>query len=251
MARSLSQRHPAGTARSQLKLFLGAYLLYTIGRWVTVADIDPATEHAEWIMDAEQQFGVRVESSVQQALDGGAVMWLLSNLYMCAQFVVVPGALVYLYRRAPEIYRRLRDTVLATWMLAVPIYALFPVAPPRLADASMIDTVSAQAPVQLSGRSTMFYNELAAVPSLHCGFAVAVGIALAFAARRPLTKALALLWGPTVCLTVVATGNHYLFDIAAGLAVSVVGFGVGTWLSSRSVKRPRIARPVTLEPQPA
>jgi hypothetical protein len=230
MARSLDLRHPAGAARSQLGLFLGAYLLYTAGRWVTVADLGPATEHAEWIMDTERQFGLAIEQSVQRALDGGAVMWLLSNLYLCAQFVVVPGALLYLYRRAPAVYRRLRDTVLVTWMLAVPIYALFPVAPPRLADGGMVDTVSAQAPVQLTGRSTMFYNELAAVPSLHCGFAVAVGIALAAAATRRSTRLLALLWGPTVCLAVVATGNHYVFDIAAGLAVSVAGYGVGTLL---------------------
>ena len=150
--------------------------------------------------------------------------------YLCAQFVVVPCALLCLYRRAPSVYRRLRDTVLVTWMLAVPIYALFPVAPPRLADGGMVDTVSAQAPVQLTGRSTMFYNERAAVPSLHCGFAIAVGIALATAASRRSTKLLTLLWAPTVCLAVVATGNHYLFDIAAGLAVSVVGYAVGSLL---------------------
>jgi hypothetical protein len=31
------------------------------------------------------------------------------------------------------IYRALRNTVIATWLIAVPIFALFPVAPPRLA----------------------------------------------------------------------------------------------------------------------
>ena len=69
-------------------------------------------------------------------------MWLLSNIYLAAQLVVLPGALIYLYRRAPGIYRRLRDTVLATWLLAVPIYVLFPVAPPRLAGIGMDDTVA-------------------------------------------------------------------------------------------------------------
>ena len=228
----------AGFARTELGLFLGAYLLYTAGRWVTVADIGPATDHAEWIMSTERTFGVAIEGSVQDAIQGGPLMWVLSNLYLCAQFLVVPGALLYLYRRDRGVYRRLRDTVLATWMLAVPIYALFPVAPPRLADPSMMDTVSSQAPVELTGRSTMFYNELAAVPSLHCGFAVAVGIALAAAARRRTTSALALLWGPTVCLAVVATGNHYVFDIAAGLAVSAIGYVVGP-LPARMARRSR------------
>jgi membrane-associated phospholipid phosphatase len=144
-----------------------------------------------------------------------------------AQFAVVPGALLFLYRRAPAIYLRLRDTILATWMLSVPIFVLFPCAPPRLAGIGMADTVSDQAAVALTGHSTVFYNPLAAVPSLHCGFAFAICMALATAARRPWTKALALAWGPIVSLSVVATGNHYVFDIAAGLLASAAGYVVG------------------------
>jgi membrane-associated phospholipid phosphatase len=231
-------------ARSQLLLFLAAYLLYTAGRWVTAGDLDTATDHAQWIMDAEDDLGVGVERSVQDALTGGLVSWLFSNLYLAAQLVVLPGALLWLYRRAPAVYRPLRDTVLATWMLSVPIYALFPVAPPRLADGGMSDTVSSQAAVELTGRSTIFYNELAAVPSLHCGFALAVGIALAVAARRRWAKALALLWGPLVCLIVVATANHYVFDIAAGLAVTVAGYFAGPRVAQlaqrvRPARRPK------------
>jgi membrane-associated phospholipid phosphatase len=138
--------------------------------------------------------------------------------------VVVPGVLIWLYRRSPHVYRRLRNTLLATWLLAVPVFALFPVAPPRLADMGIVDTVSQQAGVELTGRSTIFYNQLAAVPSLHVGFAVAVGLALAAALRASWAKALALLWGPIVAVSVIATGNHYLFDIAAGLVVTALGF---------------------------
>jgi hypothetical protein len=50
-------------------------------------------------------------------------------------------------------------------MLSVPIFALFPVAPPRLAGLGMEDTVSHQSGVVLTGHSTIFYNPLAAVPS--------------------------------------------------------------------------------------
>jgi membrane-associated phospholipid phosphatase len=113
-------------------------------------------------------------------------------------------------------------------MLAVPIYALFPVAPPRLAGIGMTDTVSAQSTVALTGHSTGFYNPMAAVPSLHCGFAFAIGIALAAAATTRWGKVAALGWGPLVALTVLATGNHYVFDIGAGLLVSVAGYWVGT-----------------------
>jgi hypothetical protein len=88
-----------------------------------------------------------------------------------------------LHRWAHPIYTRLRATVLATWMLAVPIHGLWPVAPPRLSDIGIADTVSTQL-VSLSGHSTIFYNAFAAVPSLHVGFAFAISIALAFALPR-------------------------------------------------------------------
>ena len=187
-------------------------------------------------MRSEETLGLAIERSVQDGLRGGLSMWVLSHLYLAAQFLVLPGALVYLYRRAPRIYRPLRDTVLFTWLVSIPVYAAFPVAPPRLAGMGFADSVSAHGAVSLTGRSSILYNELAAVPSLHCGFAVAVGIALAAAARTPLAKGLALLWGPIVCLTVVATGNHYVFDIAAGLAAALAGYAIGAL-----TRRPRPA----------
>jgi membrane-associated phospholipid phosphatase len=80
--------------------------------------------------------------------------------------------------------------------------------------------------------------------AIYCGFAFAIGIALAAAARTPWTKAFALLWGPIVARSVVATGNHYVFDIAAGLLVGVAGYVVGTRASRLLASRPlRVRRP--------
>jgi membrane-associated phospholipid phosphatase len=222
----------------ELALFLAAYGIYDLGRWVASGEEAPAMDHAEWVFGVERDLGVGVERSVQRAFDADVLMTVLSNVYLAAQLAVVPCVLMALYRRAPIIYRGLRDTVLATWLLAVPIYALFPVAPPRLAGIGLSDTVSGEAAVALTGHSTMFYNPLAAVPSLHCGFAFAISIALAAAARRRTTRVLALLWCPLVCLSVVATGNHYVFDIAAGLLVTVAGYFVGT-LPAR-LRRPAV-----------
>lgn len=110
----------------ELKLFGGAYLLYNIGRWITAGEIGPATDNAHWIVRAEETLGIAVERSVQDGLQGGVSMWLLSHLYLAAQFVVLPAALIYLFRRAPKIYRPLRDTVLFTWLISIPVYAAFP-----------------------------------------------------------------------------------------------------------------------------
>jgi membrane-associated phospholipid phosphatase len=226
--------------RTELLLFFAAYWIYNLARWIFVGELDQAREHAHWIFDLERNVGVAVEGSVQRAFDFPAASWLLSNLYLVAQLVVVPVVLIWLYRRSPEVYRKLRNTVVATWLIAVPVFALFPVAPPRLADGGIADTVSQQAGVELTGRSTIFYNQLAAVPSLHVGFAVAVGVAAAVALRRPWAKAIALLWGPIVSLSVVATGNHYVFDIAAGLLVTGLGFALGHLVSVRTTGEARL-----------
>jgi membrane-associated phospholipid phosphatase len=181
---------------------------------------------------------------VQAALSGTAAIWILNQLYLAAQLVVVPATLILLYRRNHEIYVRLRNTVLATWLIAMPIYALFPVAPPRLAHVGRVDTITQAGGVRLdSALTTSFYNPLAAVPSLHAGFALAVGVALAAAVTRPWLKALALSWAPIIGLAVVATGNHFLFDIAAGVAVTVAGYVVGNAVDRKLAGRRPWRRP--------
>jgi hypothetical protein len=152
--------------------------------------------------------------------------------------------MIWLYRRDRLSYRRLRDTMLATWLLALPVFWLFPVAPPRLAELGIADTITQQTGLALDSKlTTSFYNPLAAVPSLHFGFALAVSLALAGSARRRWTRALALAWAPTIFLAVVATGNHFVFDIAAGITATGLGFGVALLVAGpRPAGRRRPAR---------
>jgi PAP2 superfamily len=227
VARSRLQLSPR--ARVQLGILFGAYLLYSAARWLTVGDLATAQAHADWILDLERDLGVAWEASFQTALDGTWALWLLNHLYLAAQLIVVPGALIFLYRRSRPAYERLRNTILATWLLSIPVYAAFPVAPPRLADIGIVDTITSQTGFSLDSKlTTSFYNELAAVPSLHVGFAVAVGVVIATTVRNPLARVVALLWGPTIAVAVVATGNHFVFDIAAGLVASALGYAAGS-----------------------
>ena len=81
------------------------------------------------------------------------------------------------------------------------------------------------------------------MPSLHAGFALAVGVALAAAANRRWLKLLALSWAPIIGLAVVATGNHFFFDIAAGVAVTVAGYVVGNAVDRKLAGRRPWRRP--------
>jgi hypothetical protein len=227
-------------AIKQIGVFVVAYLLYSAARWVTVGDFGAAKAHADWIIGLERNLGVASEASVQHALSGTWALWVLNHLYIAAQLIVVPGALIFTYVRARHVYARLRDTILATWLISIPVYAAFPVAPPRLAGIGLVDTITSQTGFAMNSKlTTSFYNQLAAVPSLHVGFAVVVSIAIAAAARSPLVKALALLWGPAIALAVVATGNHFIFDIAAGLLASALGYAAGRVLRRLNAPRPR------------
>src|SRR3954469_22952969 len=231
-------------ARAQIGLFLLAYAVYTVARFFTIGDLSDALGNAHWIVDVENLAHVGGEARVQPALDGSWVIWVLNRLYLLAQLGVIPAALIFLYRRSAAIYATLRNTILATWLLSVPVYGLFPVAPPRLANIGITDTISAQTGISMTSNfSTSFYNQIAPVPPLHVGFAVAVGFALFAAIRQPVLRWVALLWGPTVGLAVVATGNHFVFDMIAGVVASALGYALAAIAARIRVKRPSRLRP--------
>ncbi len=72
------------------------------------------------------------------------------------------------------------------------------------------------------------------MPSLHAGFALALGVAVFLSARSIPLRIAGALWGPLVILATVATGNHFLIDVAAGLVLTGVGFGVALLLRRRA-----------------
>ena len=209
-------------------IFAAAYVVYQLCRTVATGSEALAVENAHRVLGAEAVLGLDVEAAAQRALDGTIWLTALSWVYLAAQPVVIPIVVVWVYRRSKPVYRVLRNTLIAGWMLALPVYALFPTAPPRLAGVGMPDSVSAESGIALhSDVTTLFYNPFAAVPSLHCGFAFACGLAVAAAARsRPLRIA-GLVWGPLVSVSTVVTANHYVVDLGAGLAVTAAGLAVG------------------------
>lgn len=214
-------------------MYLGAYLLYTSARWLVNGDRAVAIVHAHWIIHLERSTHLAIETQLQRALRFGAAGWLLSNIYLLAQLAVLPTALIWLYRRSRPIYRELRTTIIATWAISVPVFALFPVAPPRIAQPGILDSVSHEAALALTGHSTLFYNPYAAVPSLHVGFAFAISIASLATLKSLTARTLAVLWGPVVTISVIATGNHYVLDVGAGLLAVALGFGLARYVSRR------------------
>src|SRR6187455_907035 len=90
-------------ARAQIGLFLLAYAVYTVARFFTIGDLPSAKDHADWIVGVERSTGTGIEASVQQALTGTWVIWVLNHLYLIAQLGVLPGALIFLYHRSEHL----------------------------------------------------------------------------------------------------------------------------------------------------
>jgi hypothetical protein len=89
-----------------------------------------------------------------------------------------------------------------------------------------------------------FYNPLAAVPSLHFGYALLSGVTLAVLARRRWVRVLGALYPAFMLFDIVATGNHFLFDAAAGGVVVVFGWWIARQLLSTAPARVALS-PVT------
>jgi hypothetical protein len=142
--------------------------------------------------------------------------------------------MVYLYRRCTDEFPRWRNTLAIATALALVGYVLYPAAPPRLAGLGFDDAVSSHTKLNLSSDLLgALYNPIAAVPSLHFGYALIVGAGLAMLARRRWVKAIGALYPLAMLYIIVATGNHFLFDAVAGGAVVVVA-----WLAARAVVAP-------------
>ena len=68
-------------------------------------------------------------------------------------------------------------------------------------------------------------NKFAAVPSLHVGWNLLVGVLIFATARSRIAKLFALA-GPLLMFSaVVLTANHYIFDALAGAVVASTGLG--------------------------
>jgi membrane-associated phospholipid phosphatase len=88
-----------------------------------------------------------------------------------------------------------------------------------------------------SGLVSILANPYAAMPSLHAADALIVGVVLFAVCRNWFAKVFWALWPAWVWFSVMATGNHFWLDVAAGVLVAVVALGV---VYGRPVRRLRL-----------
>ncbi len=216
---------PTGGVRAglgQIALFVGALLAYQAVRGVAVGEPDDASRNALEVLGVQAALGIGIEPAVQGwALARVGLAEALSALYLGLHLPVTALMLVWLWRRRRDAYVPVRNVFLAANALALAVYALYPVAPPRLVAASgLVDVIAVHSGVDLhGGLASGLFNPYAAVPSMHVAYAALVGIVGWRLAVTPALRLAAVAYPAFVAFMVVATGNHYVLDGVAGVAM--------------------------------
>jgi diacylglycerol O-acyltransferase / wax synthase len=227
LSRSPAAHRPGLLGQIALGLALfGVYLLVdAVGGAGRQAE---ALRHGRAILDLERRLHIDVEHTLNGWLAPHHLLADLANYEYASTYILSAIALfVWVWVRRPEEWRFARDSFIVLNLIAMATFLLYPTAPPRmLAGPGFVDTVSRGHTVGSWGWGLVdTANQVAAMPSLHIGWALWVSVVLA---RFTVGIRVQLISAVHVLLTLVvvmATANHYLLDAIA----VVVPIQLGTW----------------------
>ncbi len=206
-----------------------AFLIYFTIRGLVVDRAGEAMVRAVRLIELEQQLRIYWELQMQAwILDSYLAIRLLNWIYFWGHMPLVALLAVWLFIFHRHAYYRTRNAFLASGAIGVVIYWLFPVAPPRLVPfAGFIDTMAAFDRFGYNAQETQaFVNPFAAVPSLHFGWSLLLGLVVAVVGRHPLAIAFGIAWPIAMFFSVVMTGNHFILDAVFGALVAFAGLAI-------------------------
>ena len=220
----------------QLGIWFGFLLLYQIARGVADRDPSEAFENGRLIIDLERNLHSLVELDIQRVIlsAGDWIVHAVNWTYWNSQFTVVGLALLWVYFRRTDSFLRLRNVLLLVNMLALVGFVLMPTAPPRFfPELGFVDTLAASSALNHgSGLVQLASNQFAAMPSIHAADALVLGFVMASLVRTRVAAVLWTLWPSWVWFTVMATGNHFWLDVAAGIGVALLAASIVVSLES-------------------
>lgn len=214
-------------------LLVCAALAYFAVRGLGGGNPDVALHNAQHVVDLERLLGFFWEPALQNRIIGSR--WLvdvLNVIYIWGHLPLIAAAAVWLMRRQPTTYRLVRNAFLISGAVGLVIYATFPVAPPRLAGLGIVDTVTLHSNAYRVLQPPAFTNQYAAVPSLHFGWNLLIGIALFRSSRHLIVRCFACLMPVAMLLAIILTANHYIFDAVTGAMLALFGLFVAAHLPS-------------------
>jgi PAP2 superfamily len=241
----------------QLAIMVVGVVVYFGVRGLTAGDPQTAVENARGVVTAERWLGVHLPAATQEALITSDPLATVANwVYIWGHWPVIAATLLWLALAHRRHFYRLRNAMLISGFLGLFIYAFYPVAPPRLVGLGYVDTVAEQSNSYRVLQPPAFVNQYAAMPSLHVGWDLLVGLAVLGAAGTAWLRWVGRLMPVLMIVAVVVTANHYVLDVVGGVALGLVGLAGAMALERRRDAqgpapglRPGIAAPAAL-PRP-
>src|SRR5262249_19254881 len=199
----------------QLLIWFGFVFAYQVARGLADRNQSKAFLDGWRILDFEQRVTNHVfELTLQQvAVSSDVLSNLVAWTYWNSEFTVVGLALLWVYLRRHDAFWKFRNAIIGANLVGLIGYIVLPTAPPRMFPSIGFIDHHTNGVVQLAA------NPYAAMPSLHAADALIVGLVLASLVRRPIWKIVWLVWPAWVPFAVMATGNHFWLDVAAGLVL--------------------------------
>lgn len=220
----------------QLGLILLGVVLYFGTRGLASGRPSVALANAHDVVALQDWLGLTEERRLQAVLTGRDWLADVANwVYIWGHWPIIATVMVWLAVRHRRVFLRFRNGMLVSGALGLVVFASYPVAPPRLANLGIVDTVTERSAAYRVLQPPAFTNPFAAMPSLHVGWDLLVGLAVFAAASSTVLRLIALLMPALMAISVVLTGNHYLLDVIAGASLALVGHAVAVYWERRTL----------------
>ena len=205
--------------------------------------------NALFIIRKEKSLGIFNEASIQKIFMPYTWFIKLMNIYYgTAHFILTLSIFILLYIKKPNDFRLWRSTFIIMNGIALVVYALFPMMPPRLLDTpcpkdggfggacidttmrtdtfGFIDTISVYGgPWNFSkGVVKNVSNQYGAMPSLHVGWSMWCVFALYPFISNNWIRGILFIYPLITTLSIVVTANHFWLDAVYGIIVFIVAF---------------------------
>jgi hypothetical protein len=221
-------------ALREVVIVVGAALAYFAIRSLMETSYARAVENGWRIVDLERWLGIFWEERMQAAIiDSDWLVRLLNWIYIYGHWPFIVSVALWLLFRRPQTFFTYRNAFLISGGIGLVIFATFPVAPPRLLDLNLVDTITEHSRSYRVLQPPAFTNQYAAVPSLHFGWNLLMGIVLVRNAPWLVFKAVGVLSPVLMFFATVLTANHYIVDAVFGAIVALIGL----WLAVHGRER--------------
>lgn len=176
-------------------------------------DVATSLAHAESVLRLESALSLHLEGwligLVTTSTVADVLAWLYANIHLPVLFGFVAAARLL----APGRYPLIRTTFVLSFVPAVLVIGLYPLAPPHWLPEFGLGGPPSDA--ELAGAG-LFHNSTAAAASQHFGFAVFVAAASIWLFPRSRLAWATVAYPALVFVVIVGTGNHYVVDCVVG-----------------------------------